>query len=48
MTLKPGWLGAVVPLAVFGLLGWVYGGSLADRDRQAAERAEPAVASAAR
>jgi hypothetical protein len=48
MTQKPGWLGAVVPLLVFALLGWLYGGTLVSRDRQASQAAQEPVASAAR
>ena len=47
MTQKPGWIGALVPPLLLALLGWIYGGMVVSRDRQAVEGAGTPVASAA-
>jgi hypothetical protein len=49
MTQKPGgWIGALVPPLALALVGWVYGGTLVQRDRQAVPAAAEGAASAKR
>jgi hypothetical protein len=48
MTQKPGWTGALVAPLVLGVIGWIYGGALAAKDREAVRAGEPAVAQANR
>lgn len=48
MTQKPGWTGALVAPLVLGVIGWIYGGALAAKDREAVRSVEPAVAEANR
>jgi hypothetical protein len=33
MTQKPGWAGSLVPPIVLAILGWIYGGTVVQRDR---------------
>jgi hypothetical protein len=48
MTQKPGWTGALVAPLVLGVIGWIYGGALAAKDREASRAGEAAVAQANR
>jgi len=47
MTQKPGWTGALAAPLALGLIGWIYGGYVVQRDRQA-RQAKPGMAAAVR